>query len=213
MPSFDYNPYSSTLPSAENVLRNLTMGGPPAVSVVQSLIKKVSQIKWSFPIAQELSSYVLRILNADDHSESSTALLHLLTEAMEHWEDNVLYGVLVQGHGSQPSCSQHDRSQSWLKQWKSLARKENPINQTAMVGLGIISRALDRLHQLTSLDSCQTDTTWWMTDDDAKHWAFIALRYLNRYVIYYERFLHENIKFGEDLINLTFLKWRRRQFQ
>jgi hypothetical protein len=187
MPSFVYNPYSTstTPPSVESALRNLTRGGPPALALVQSIQEQLVQnnelLEWSLELAQALSSYVLRILDHpskdDNIPEGSAAALHLLTTAMEQWQDDVLYAVLVH------SSSQQQDSKSLLELLKTLTRKDHPIHQTALVGLAISCRTLDRLQQLTSLDSNQTDTAWWILEGDAKNWASLALESLDRYVL------------------------------
>jgi hypothetical protein len=182
MPSFVYNPYSSTPPSVESALRNLTRGGPPALALVQSIQEQIVQkeLEWSLELAQALSSYVLQILDPskDDIPDGSTAALHLLTTAMEQWQDDVLYAVLVH---SQQQQQQQD-SKNLLELLKTLTIKDHPVHRTALVGLAISCRALDRLQQLTSLDSNQTDTAWWILERDAKKWASLALRSLDRYV-------------------------------
>lgn len=177
MSSFVYNPYSSTPPSVENVLRNLTRGGPPALALVQSIQEQIVQkkLEWSLELAQDLSNYVLKILDPskEDVPESTIASLFLLTTAMDQWQDNVLYAILVHTN---------DRKKNLLDLLKTLAVKDHPINQIALVGLAIFCRTMDRLQQLSSLDSNQTDTAWWISDGDAENWASLALRSLDRYV-------------------------------
>ena len=112
-------PRPSVSPSnTETMLRNLvrsttdgamTMTDIPSLSSIQSVKDQLClrrDIRWSFDLAQGLGELVLNYMrlymsgsstNTDTSAEAvGVAMLGLLATAIEDWEDNVLYAVLIQ---------------------------------------------------------------------------------------------------------------------
>jgi hypothetical protein len=178
------NPYSQKAPSVENLLKNLTRTrGAPTLAMVQSVQEQMmqTQIEWTLEMARDLCSLTMRILNLPDSqntsiSEGCVATLRLLINTMEQWQDNVVYAVLVQDSNSQGD------SKHLLDLLILLSKRDHQLHFTALVGLATASRALDRLQQLTSLDSNVPDSAWWFIEEDSEHLAKLSFQILSRYV-------------------------------
>jgi hypothetical protein len=213
MPSFSYtaltNPYASssqTPPSVENALRNLTRSrsvAPPAPAIVQSIQEQLlgneKSIEWSLELAQGLASYALHLLDRysvvskDDDDDvqpleeipdGGMAVLFLLATAMEQWNDDVLYAVLLAQDRDSHSRKQRS-SQNLLDILTKLTAVncKSSISLIALSGLATSYRALDRLQQMTSLHPNHPDTAWWISKGgDTSHIAPLALQCLKRYV-------------------------------
>ena len=192
------NPYSSTPPSFESVLKNLAKtGNIPTMAVVQSLQGYLStsysstsspratssssspsdnnnngNVEWTLDLAQTLSNYTIHLLTThlggrasptttntnDEIPPSISATLFLLVSAMEQWEDDLAYAILVQKHGKE--------SHSLLDVLHEVAIEGHAIHTTAIWGLSVAWNVLDRLQQYTTLVDFGTtqrlDTPWWI---------------------------------------------------
>jgi hypothetical protein len=192
MPSFTYNPYSSTPPSFESVLRTITQSrGPPSLSIVRTLQDQLKQgnTEWTFDLALSFSCYVFRLFetlvsddgndvtnnnnNENNIPEGSLAAFHLWTMAMEEWQDDVLYAILV--HEENNNTQKNGCCKNMISLLTRLARKQQALARIAMIGVSVACQALDRIQVLTSLDSTSTDVPWWLTESDASELASYAL--------------------------------------
>ena len=181
------NPYSSRPLSAEKALKNLTRthgSNPASLEVVQSIQEQLirKELKWTLNLAQDLSSYSIDNLDlyvsdkVNIIPESSVATLQLLTTAMNQWQDNVLYAVLVQ-----ESNSGYTSKNLWDLLIK-LSMNQSSIQIIALLGISTASRCLERLRQMTSLNLNCADYAWWLNEENSKHLSRLALKVLIRYV-------------------------------
>ena len=192
MSSFSYttpmtNPYSNRPLSAEKALKNLTRthgSNPASLEVVQSIQEQLirKELKWTLNLAQDLSSYSIDNLDlyvsdkVNKIPESSVATLQLLTTAMNQWQDNVLYAVLVQ-----ESNSGYTSKNLW-DLLINLSMNQSSLQIIALLGISTASRCLERLRQMTSLNLNCADYAWWLNEEDSKHLSRLALKVLIRYV-------------------------------
>ncbi|CAJ1936443.1 unnamed protein product [Cylindrotheca closterium] len=171
MPSYPplSNPYSQKKPTLGALLKSITKNaGVPTLSMVQSIQQQFTQqsSKWTLEMAQDLSSKVVKLFNPSHGNYSDTrdaqgsvAVLNLLVSSMAEWDDSICYAVLVDTGMSQ------DVGKNLLNLLISLAAGEDTIKHTAIVGISIALRALDRVQQVTVLDPNTIDTAWWLTGE------------------------------------------------
>jgi hypothetical protein len=166
-------------------------------SIQEQLLGNEKSIEWSLELAQGLASYALHLLDPyyvqskDDDAKSleeipvgGMAVLFLLATAMEQWNDDVLYAVLLVQDSDSHSQKQRS-SQNLLDLLTKLtaAHCKSSISLTALSGLATSYRALDRLQQMTSLHPNHPDTAWWISKGgDTSHLAPLAVQCLKRYV-------------------------------
>ena len=128
-------------------------------------------VEWTLDLAQTLAKYTIHLLtthrggraspstNANDEIPPSiSATLFLLVSAMEQWEDDLVYAIIVQKHGKE--------GLSLLDVLHGVAIEGHAIHTTAILGLSVAWNVLDRLQQYTTLVDFGTtqrlDTPWWI---------------------------------------------------
>ena len=207
-------PRPSISPSTtETMLRNLvrsttdgamTMTDIPSLSSIQSVKDQLClrrDIRWSLDLAQGLGELVLNYMrlymsgsssNTDTSAEAvGVAMLGLLATAIEDWEDNVLYAVLIQDGKKNINRVKNDNPGSCkhlldiLTQLSVLSSMDSDNNnndgdngpcsnlsQNAIICLATAWRCLDRLEQFTTLNGNNggygrenSGVPWWITDE------------------------------------------------
>lgn len=199
------NPYSQTPPPPlEHLLKQLirSRGTIPAVTAIQTLHNQLSlasrtgtEVDWTLELAQGLATYTIHLLelwteqrydpshSSDKSDETPTgmvAVIYLLITAMEQWEDDILYAVVVQT----ASCSKQQRTLLDILLDLSLMRNKQPLPAIlALQGLASAWRALERIQWYTDLDPTRLNKPWWMMmSDESKvlNLSFAAVDYLLR---------------------------------
>ena len=154
-----------------------------------------TEVDWTLELAQGLATYTIHLLELwteqrDDPSHSSdesdetptgmVAVIYLLITAMEQWEDDILYAVVVQT----ASCSKQQRTLLDILLDLSLMRNKQPLPAIlALQGLASAWRALERIQWYTDLDPTRLNKPWWMMmSDESKvlNLSFAAVDYLLR---------------------------------
>ena len=188
MPSYPplSNPYSQKKPTPGALLKNLTKNaGVPTLSMVQSIQQQVTQqsSKWTLEMAQDLSSKVVKLFDPSYGSyqsngdiQGSAAVLNLLVSSMAEWDDSICYAVLVDTGASR------EVDKNLLNLLISLAAGEDAIKYSALVGISIALRTLDRVQQVTVLDPNAIDTAWWLTEESIDPLARTSIEVLIKYV-------------------------------
>jgi hypothetical protein len=185
----------------------MTMTDIPSLSSIQSVKDQLHlrrDVRWSLDMAQELGELVLNYMRlyirSSNNSTTDTsteavgvAMLGLLATAIEDWEDNVLYAVLIQDGKKNNNRVKDDNPDSYkhlldiLTQLSVLSSNDTSDNnnnndgdngpcsnlsQNAIICLATAWRCLDRLEQFTTLNGNNggygrenPGVPWWIADE------------------------------------------------
>eukprot|EP00980_Cylindrotheca_fusiformis_P006607 scaffold1390_cov138-Cylindrotheca_fusiformis.AAC.10 len=162
----------------QNLIRT---SASPTAATVRSIRDQMTQTKvnWTFEMARDLSSLVMRLHNyRDSHNasipEGYVASLALLTLSLEQWPDDLVYAVVINDRNIQGNCT------NLLDMLMIISKRDDQLRFTALVGIASVVGALDRLQRLTSLDANAPDSAWWFTEDDCTYLAECTFQIIRR---------------------------------
>lgn len=209
----------------------------PQLSTIQAIHEQLTNkrdVEWTVDLMQELRQFVftqLSVVILISRSEESKAnhnkieiaatALQLLVSAMEDWEDQMLYAVLIKDvHDTNQTIEKGKRNRDSVGLLANLyevilwTKCPSNLRLYALIALASVWRCLDSLDHLLSYvntpDANSVRNTanipWWIEEDTVESLAIVSIRYLYQCFASAEELnIHNHSTIAQEHIKLSLL--------